>query len=259
VQGREFSPDDREGAPLVAVVNETMARRFWGDSALGKRFARSDRPGDIEVVGIVRDVRNRSLGESVIPIVFLSASQSDDPRMTLHVRTPAPPRLVAEAVHRVLHELDPTAGLSAAETMTEHMHFVTLPQRLGGAVAAAAAVLELSLVAMALYGVIAYTTTQRTREIGLRVALGAPSRSVARLIVMDGLVLAAVGVVIGIGGALAAGPLVESGGLLIGVSPIDPISFGAASLLLLTVAFCASYVPARRALRIDPTTALRSE
>jgi ABC-type antimicrobial peptide transport system permease subunit len=112
---------------------------------------------------------------------------------------------------------------------------------------------------MALYGVIAYTTTQRTREIGLRVALGAPSRSVARLIVMDGLVLAAVGVVIGIGGALAAGPLVESGGLLIGVSPIDPISFGAASLLLLTVAFCASYVPARRALRIDPTTALRSE
>jgi predicted permease len=259
VQGREFSPDDREGAPLVAVVNETMARRFWGDTALGKVFARRDLPGDIEVVGVVRDVRNRSLAESVIPIVFFPAGQSDEARMTLHVRTSAPPRLVAESVHRVLHELDPTAGLSAAETMTEFMQFVTLPQRLGGAGAAAAAVLELSLVAMALYGVIAYTTTQRTREIGLRIALGASSRSVARLIVMDGLALAGVGIAVGMAGALAAGPLVESGGLLIGVSPIDPISFGVACVVLLTVACGASYLPARRALRVDPATALRSE
>jgi predicted permease len=257
VQGREFSPEDRRGAPLVAVVNETMARRFWGGNALGQVFRNRDRPGDFQVVGVVRDVRNRSLAESVIPIVFFPAGQSDDEKMTLHVRTSAPSRLVADEVQRILLALDPRAGLSRAETMAEYMDFVTLPQRLGGLGAGLAGLLELALAAMALYGVMAYSMSQRTREIGLRVALGASTRSVARLIMRDGLVLAIVGIAIGSVVALIAGPFV--GSLLIGVSPADPVSFGVAALVLLAVTMCASYLPVRRALGIDPATALRAE
>jgi putative ABC transport system permease protein len=193
----------------------------------------------------------------VIPIVFFPAGQGDDTKMTLHVRTSAPPRLVAEEIQRVLHALDPRAGLSRAETMAEYMDFVTLPQRLGGLGAGLAGVLELALAAMALYGVMAYSMSQRTREIGLRVALGASTRSVTRLIMRDGLVLAIVGIVIGSVVALISGPLLES--LLIGVRPADPVSFGVAALVLLAVTMCASYLPVRRALRVDPSVALRSE
>jgi predicted permease len=257
VQGREFSPADRQGAPLVAVVNETMAARVWGGNALGQVLRDPERKVDFQVVGIVRDVRNRSLAESAIPIVFFPAGQNADPRMTLHVRTSEPPRLVAEAVHRVLQQLDPRAGLSSAETMTEYMDRVTLPQRFGGAGAALAGALELALAAMALYGVMAYSMSQRTREIGLRVALGAPTGSVARLIMKDGLVLAIVGIAIGSVVALICGPIL--GSLLIGVSPADPISFAGAALVLLAVTMCASYLPVRRAVRVDPSVALRSE
>jgi putative ABC transport system permease protein len=168
-----------------------------------------------------------------------------------------PPRAISPAIHRVLHEIERAAGLTPVETMTEYIDRVTLPQRLGAGAAMAVAVLELALVVMALYGVIAFAASQRRREIGLRMALGASSRSVMTLIMREGLLLTAAGAVLGVGLALMAGAALRS--MLIGIGPADPVSFGAGVLVLLLVGAAASYVPARRALSVDPSTALRSE
>jgi putative ABC transport system permease protein len=177
--------------------------------------------------------------------------------MTLHVRTTVPPRVIGPALHRALHEIDHAAGLRPAETMTEYFDRVTLPQRLGAAAAMVTAVSELALVVMALYGVIAFAASQRRREIGLRMALGASNRSVIALIMREGLLLTAAGVVLGVGVALLGGSALRS--LLIGVGQADPVSFGGAVLVLLLVGAAASYVPARSASRVDPSAALQSE
>jgi len=176
--------------------------------------------------------------------------------MTMHVRSAAPSTALAAAIERSLHEIHPAAGLTRVRTMTDYMELVTQPQRLGGAAAAAVGTIELALAIMALYGVIAFSTTQRTREIGLRMALGASSASVARLIVRDGLVLAGIGIVLGTLIALGAAPLL--GDLLIRVDAADPVSVGGGATLLLCAAMVASYVPARP-LRVDPSVALRNE
>ena len=257
VQGREFATFDREGAPRVAVVNETMARQFWEGDAVGRTFRDEHRNASVQIVGIVRDVRHRSFGEEAGPMVFFCADQRYTARMTLHMRTKVPPGPLGTAVQRRLHEIHPAAGVRPPRTMAEHMDIVTMPQRLGGLAAALTGVVELALAVMALYGVIAFATAQRTREIGLRIALGASSGSVARLIMRDGLTLAGFGIGLGVAAALGAGPVL--GSLLIGVGAADPLSFGAATVLLVLVAAIASYLPARRALRVDPSVALRSE
>lgn len=256
-QGREFTASDREGLPLVAVVNEAMAARFWNGNAVGQVF--KDEPADaqVQIVGVVRDLRHRSFGETPRPMVYYCADQLYQARMTLHLQTAAPPAAVAVEMLRTLHEIDPAAALGRAQTMPEYITQVTMPQRLGGLAAAGIGLLELALAIMALYGVIAYATAQRTREIGLRMALGAPARSVTRLIMRDGLILAGAGVILGVALALVAGPVLAS--LLIGVGAADPVSFGVAAAVLLVVAAVASYVPARRALRVDPSIALRTE
>jgi predicted lysophospholipase L1 biosynthesis ABC-type transport system permease subunit len=177
--------------------------------------------------------------------------------MTLHVRTAVPPRVIAPALQRALHEIDRAAGLTAAETMSEYVDRVTLPQRLGACAAMATAGLELALAVMALYGVIAFAASQRRREIGLRMALGASSRSVIALIMREGVLLTGVGVVLGMGVALVGAS--GLGSMLIGVGPADPVSFGGAALSLLLVGAAASYIPARSASSVDPSTALRSE
>jgi putative ABC transport system permease protein len=168
-----------------------------------------------------------------------------------------PPAAIGPAIHRALHEVERTAGLAPVETMTEYIERVTLPQRLGAFGAGAVAALELALVVMALYGVMAFAVTRRRAEIGLRMALGATDRSVLTLIMRDGLLLTAVGAAVGVGIALLGATAL--GSLLIGIGPADPASFGAAVLAILLVGAAASYVPARRALRVDPSAALRSE
>jgi len=257
LRGREFTAVDRQGAPLVAVVNESMARQFWNGDAIGRSFRSESRNATVQIVGIVRDIRHRSPGEEPRPMVYFCADQQYDRRMTLHLRTAGSPAALGSAVQRTLHETHPAAAIAPPRTMDEYMDFVTMPQQLGSVAAAVTGMLELGLAVMALYGVIAFATAQRTREIGLRMALGASSRSVAGLIMRDGLTLAAVGIGSGVGASLAAAPIV--GSLLVGVGAADPLSFGTAAVLLFVVAAIASYVPARRALRIDPSVALRAE
>jgi predicted permease len=256
-QGREFTAADRDASPPVAVVNETMARRFWNGEPVGQSFTNENTGEQVQIVGVVRDLRHRSFGEDPMPMVYFSAGQRSHQRMTLHVRTTVPPRVIAPVLHRTLHEIDRAAGLTPAETMNDYFERVTLPQRLGAEAAMATAVLELALAVMALYGVIAFAAQQRRREIGLRMALGASSRSVITLMMREGLLLTSVGIVVGLGLALVGGSALRS--LLIGIGPADPVSFGGAVVVLLLVGATASYVPARRAVRVDPGTALRSE
>jgi predicted permease len=256
-RGREFTDVDRDSSPLVAVVNETMAQRAWQGDAVGKSFVVDNTNQLFQVVGVVGDLRHRSFAEEPIPMVYFCVAQRSRPAMTLHVRTAVPPRVIAPAVQKVLHEVDRSAGVTLAETMSEYVDRVTLPQRLSAAGAIATGGLELTLAVMALYGVISFAASQRRREIGLRMALGATRESVIGLIMREGLVLTGVGVVLGVGIALvgAAG----LGSMLIGVGPADPLSFGGAALLLLLVGAAASYIPARSAASVDPSTALRSE
>jgi predicted permease len=255
MRGREFGAADRENMPTVAIVNDTMARQFWNGDAIGHVLM--EKEGPVEVVGVVGDVRHRSFGERPRPMVYFCADQRSYRRMTLHVRTGGPPAAVAREMQRALHEIDPAAGVSRPYRMSEYIDRVTMPQRLGALAAAATGVVELALAVMALYGVIAYATSQRTREIGLRMALGAPAGAVTHLIMRDGLRLTLAGLVLGFAIALAAGPLIAS--LLIGVGAADPVSFTAAAVLMLAVAAVASYLPARRAMRVDPSVALRTE
>jgi predicted lysophospholipase L1 biosynthesis ABC-type transport system permease subunit len=248
-RGREFTSADGRTSPGVAVVNERMAREYWDGDALGQVLTIQRSGESVQVVGVVRDLRHRSFGEEPKPMVYFPASQRPGARMTLHVRSAARPEAIGPAIHGVL------PGITPVETMNAYFDRVTLPQRLGAAAAIALAVLELALVVMALYGVIAFAASQRTREIGLRIALGATTRSVLVLIMREGLLLTLVGVSLGLGLAAIAGAGLSS--LLVGIGPVDPVSFGGAVVAVLLVGAAASYVPARRALGVDPSTALR--
>ena len=256
-QGREFSSADVESSPPVAVVNETMAKSYWNGEAVGRMIVDADTGEQVHIVGVVGDLRHRSFGEAPIPMLYFCAGQRARTSMTLHVRTSVPPSALAPLLHRTLHGIHRSAGLSPVETMTDYFARVTLPQRLGAGAAMTVAGLELSLAVMALYGVIAFSASQRQREIGVRMALGAPSRAIISLIMREGLVLTAAGLVLGIGLAVAVG--MALGSFLIGIGPADPASLAAGVLVLLLVGGGASYIPARRALQVDPSTALRSE
>jgi putative ABC transport system permease protein len=256
-QGREFTAVDRPASPLVAVVNETMAQRAWHGDAMGKVFTTENTNELFEVVGVVRDLRHRSFAEDPIPMVYFCAAQQTRPLMTLHVRTAVARGALVPAIQKTLHELNRSAGLTLPESMAGYIDRVTLPQRLGAAGAIATGALELALAVMALYGVIAFAATQRRSEIGLRMALGASSRSLIALVMRDGLLMTAAGIVLGVGIALAGAA--GLGTMLIGVGPADPVSFTASAVVLLLVGGTASYIPARRAAMVDPSTALRSE
>ncbi|HUR21044.1 MAG TPA: ABC transporter permease [Vicinamibacterales bacterium] len=256
-QGREFTADDRAGTPDVAVVNESMAREYWNGNPLGKTFTVDDGKKQVVIVGVIGDLRHRSFSEEPRPMVYFCAAQRTRPRMTLHVRTTMAPSVIAPALQRTLRGIDRTAGLAAPETMSEFFERMALPQRLGAAGAIATGMLELALTVMALYGVMAFSASQRRREIGLRLALGASKRSVITLIMREGLLLVGVGVVVGVGVALLGGSVLES--VLIGIGPADPLSFAGAVLIVCIVGAAASYIPARSASKGNPTTALRSE
>ena len=257
LRGREFTPLDREGAPPVAIVNEAMAERFWQGDAIGRVFRAAGRNADVRVVGVILNVRHRSFDEAPRPMVYFPADQSDVDEMTLHLQTRVPVASLETAIVGALGDVGPVAALSAPRTMTAHMEVVTMPQRAGGLAAAAAGLVELALAVMALYGVVAFAVAQRAREIALRVALGAENAAVTRLIMRDALAPAAAGIALGI--ALALGVAQGARSLLIGIGPADPVSYIAAAALVLVVAVAASYVPARRALGIDPNIVLKSE
>lgn len=258
VRGRSFSAQDvQPGAPAVAVINETMARRYWSlDDAVGKSVRLAGGPRIAEVVGVVRDVKYASLGEEPRPYIYFPAGQNYSAALTVHVRA-ASPAAVLETIRGEIKSLDPKLALAGLMTFTEMRRLPLFPQFLMATVASAFALLALALAAVGVYGLMVYMVMQRTREFGVRMALGARPADVLRMVMKQGLVLLLLGTAVGAVAGAGAAQLMK--GALVGVGPFDPQAFAAAGGLLLLVTLAACWIPARRATRVDPITALRYE
>ena len=257
VAGRGFTAADDERAPRVAVINETFARRFWPTGAVGRTFRRDTEV--VTVVGVARDAIYARLGETRQPFVYFAIGQAVTPadHAELLVRTTGDPARLAPAIRAAVRNVDPFLPAPTATTLSAATGAVLLPQRVAALVTAVLGVVGLLLAAVGLYGIVAYLGGQRTREIGVRVALGAGRRDVLRLVVSEGMRPVAVGLAIGLLLAFGATRLLAS--FLLGVSPLDAITFVGGAAVLTAVALTASYLPARRAAAVDPLVALRQE
>jgi len=259
LRGREFTEADREGAPGTVVINETLATRLWPkEDALGKRVSLAGPKGPfLEVVGVARDSKYRTLGETSRPYVYLPLNQSYDPKMTLVVRTTGDPKAITSIVREQIRALNPNLPIADVQTLREQLELTLLPSRIAAWTLGGFGVLALLLAGIGIYGVVSYGAAQRTREIGVRMALGAKESDVLGLVLWDGLIVIGAGLAIGLLLAAAATRVVAS--FLYGVGATDPLTFVAVPLLLGAVALVASYVPARRAVKVDPLVALRYE
>jgi len=257
LEGRDFTEQDTPDTPLVAIVNQTMARSYWpGESALGKRFRTGFDGDEFEVIAVVGDHKVRTVGEDPRPYVHLARNQRRSTYAMVVARSAGEPEDLVGMLRDELRAMEPDLS-SGGSTVRESVEVSLLPVMLGAQMLAGFGALALSLAAVGLYGVIAYSVSRRVREIGIRVALGADRFGVIKLVVRRGMVLAVVGVVVGsIGAALLSGLL---RGVLYGISALDPLAFLSAAALLLAVAFVANYIPAHRASRVDPLVALRAD
>jgi putative ABC transport system permease protein len=258
--GRELTERDTESAPAVAIVNESMAGRYWpGGDATGKRIKLGpNRNGPwVSIVGVVGDARNFGLAVAPQPEVYISYLQGAQERMRLVVRTAAEPLSLVPALREAVRALDPELPFSQVTTMEQLLAKSVAERRLNLRLLSIFAVVAVALAAVGIYGVMSYTVAQRTREIGIRLALGALPADVLTLVIRQGMILAVMGVVIGLAGAFALTRLMSN--LLFGVSATDPATFALIAVLLAGVALLACYLPARRATRVDPLVALRCE
>ena len=259
-EGRDFSGQDRFDAPAVVVVNQTLARRFWpNESALGKRitFGEPDENAWLTVVGVVGDVRQQSLTTEVRPQVYAPQGQVGLEEMALLVGTRTDPRTMGAAIRGVVHAIDPSVPVSEVRTLSEVRGASISTDRFRAVVLGSFAAIALALAAIGVYGVISYGVIQRSREIGIRMALGAQRREILRLVVREGMLTVAVGIAAGVVAAAGLSRFIAS--LLYAVRPTDPATFAALSALIAGVALAACILPARRAMRVDPARTLRAE
>jgi len=257
-RGRVFTDADREHGRPVAIANEAMARHFWpNQNALGKRFHFFGDAVLREIVGVVGNTTENRIGEQPQPIAYLPMTQDYSPAATLAIRSDGPPDLLLSAIRSKVQAVDRNIALTNVQTVRVTIGQALWAPRMGAALLTVFGGLALILAAVGVYGVISYSVAQQTREIGVRVALGAESGQVLRLIVAQGLRLTAFGVLGGIAAALIATRLLSS--LLFDVSTHDPATFGSIGAVLAVTAMLACYVPARRATRVDPIIALREE
>jgi len=260
--GRTFTSRDREGAPPVCIVDQTLARQFFpNESAVGKRLISNPlhgaHSGTFEIVGVVGHVKSYGVDQPSRVEVYVPYAQSPSGGMTLMVKSALAPGALVPAIRQELRQIDANQPFSNVVPMTQVVAETTAQQRLSATVVSVFAGAALLLAAVGLYGVVSYSVTQRTREFGVRIALGASTRNVLGLVLRQGAVMAASGVCAGLVAAVLLTRRMSAS--LFGVSALDPLTFSAVTLLLGLVAIVASYVPARRATRVDPVTALRSE
>src|SRR4029450_9292211 len=244
LRGRDFRDDENKKESRVAVVNETFATKFFnGEDPIGRRFNRRG-PKDpfFEIVGVVPDGKYHSLGEDPKPAVYTPLYQDYSGQVTLVARTRSDPRQVLSALRGEVQKLDPSISVYAAKTLKEHMGTSLFPARMAAIALGSFGVLALILAAVGIYGVMSHVVAGRTREIGLRMALGAQLSDVQKLIVRQGMWLAGIGSSIGPAGAPGAARLFKS--FLYGVSATDPITFTFIVVLLLAIAFLACWIPA---------------
>ncbi len=259
VAGRGFDERDTQSSRLVAVVNETIARRYWRtpENALGKRFKTAKDGPWIEIAGVAQNGKYMTLGESPSPYFFLPLTQNYQSRVTFLVRTNEPPETLVPAIRQTVSTLDLTLPIFGVRTMPQFLNRIVSVYDMEASMVGAFAVIALLLAAVGIYGVLHFAVSRRTKEIGIRMALGAGRREIVQLILSRSMAFVVAGLAVGIAGALGASGLI--GAILGGVSPTDPVTFTAVVLIFLSVAAAASVIPARRAARVDPMDAVRYE
>jgi putative ABC transport system permease protein len=259
VSGRTFTDADRQDTQPVAIISQAMARRYWPDGDVLGRVLRRPDPGedDLVIVGVASDINVRSLGEAPGDVVYESYSQSGRGPMFHFVVRAADPDRASLVLAATAREFDPNLQVFQSMTMAQHLAMSRLPSQMGAFMLSAFAVMAMALAAVGVYGMVRYTVSMRTREIGIRMALGADAAGVARLLATNSLRLVLLGGAIGAAVSLLAGRLLAT--MLFGVGNFDPVILTGAPLVLCSAAWLAAYLPARRASRADPLAALRSE
>jgi putative ABC transport system permease protein len=257
VRGRAFTARDDEKAPPVAIINETMAQRFWpNEDALGRRLT-SYGGLSREIVGIVRDVKNRDLAENAGPQLYTPFVQTPWPFLAVVARTDGDPVGLSATLRQAISSVDPDLAAGDVRTIDDYLARSVATPRFNATLIAGFAMLALFLAGCGLYGVMSYAVVQRSREIGIRMALGAQPGDVRGMVVSQALKMGLAGLLVGLAGAFATMRLLDN--LLFGVGPSDPATFAIVCGLLLGVVLVAAYLPARRATRVEPMVALRAE
>ena len=258
VRGRSLEETDRDGTPIVAVVNEALARQFWPDeNPIGKQLSLFDNRETFEVVGVVRDIPEVNPSTPTPPRMFWSNRQAPRGFTYFLVRTSVPPASIVSAVRQRLRSIDRDLVPGSVRTMPELMVTRLKTPRFDMTLLLTFAVAALALAAIGTYGLFAYHVARRTREIGIRIALGAAPRQILGGVVRDGLVLGLLGIGLGIAASIALSRVMR--GLVAGISTVDPVALGASALVLITIAVAACLVPARRASAVDPAVTLAAE
>jgi predicted permease len=256
LRGRNIAPSDTRETPRVAIINEAMAKRFWpGKEAVGQTF--SNDSATYRVIGVTRTTKVRTLGEEPRPFILTSLAQK--PSVTLHLiaRTTGDADRTTTQMLAALREMDPAIMTIRAGTMDRHLNTMLLPARLGAMAFTLFAGLALGLAVLGVYGVVSYAVARRTREVGIRLAIGAQPKALVRLLMGEGFVLVVIGAGLGVLLGFGAGQVMRS--LLYGVGSVDPLAFIGAPILLVVVGALAAFLPARRASRVDPASVMRAE
>src|SRR5438270_1077521 len=257
LRGRLFNDSDSDNTPQVALINQAMAQSYWlNEDPLGKRFkaAKADAPW-ITVVGVIANARTQSLAQADLPQIYLDLYQTGAKRLAILLRGHLRAAAIADAVREQVQSLDPTLPVSGAQTLNETVSASLAQRRFLMEIVALFALTALLLAGLGIYGVISYLVSERTHEIGIRLALGAERRNILQMVLRQGLWLALTGAAVGLIGALIVSRFIAT--LLYEVRPADPLTFAAVAILLLFLALLACYIPARRATKVDPMVALR--
>jgi putative ABC transport system permease protein len=258
--GRVFTDSDDEKAPKVAIINKTMADKLWpNQNALGKRFAKTPAGPFTSVVGVVADGKYKNVLENPDFFFYEPLKQNYQDYRVIHVKTSVPPLSLAPQVQALIHELAPEVPISQVQTMSEAMNGLNgfFFFRFGAQLSGTMGLLGLILTVVGVYSVVSYAASQRTHEIGIRMALGAEPQEILRLVLRQSIIVVLIGILAGLAVALAATRAVAS--LLVGINASDPITFIGVMLLLTAVALAACWIPAWRATKVSPLVALRYE
>jgi predicted permease len=259
LRGRLFNDSDSDKAPQVAVINEAFAEKYWpNQDPVGKRFRRNraDAPW-ITVVGIIANARTESLAQASVPKIYLNFYQTGGNRLVIFLRGHLDTGEIPMEVRERVQSVDPTLPVADGQTLIETVFASLAERRFSMEMVGLFGLTALLLAGLGIYGVISYMVSERTNEIGIRIALGAEGKSILQMVLLQGMRLAIAGAALGLVGALIVSQLMA--GLLYGVRPTDPLTFGGVTGLLVAVAVLACYMPARRAVRVDPLIALRHE